>query len=224
MNNMPERSKINIKKEENFSQEINNSSTCTEVPRLTTWQILLFRKASLNFFHFRNKYLTSPPPPPQDFWAKVYSRKISKILSRTAACSRSYEQNSYLIGGKSLTSYSPDCRTSVSRASFPVQGRSARRRGSFRSCASARNARPLDDGRLSFAVKENREINREFARSADRIKKKGERCSRHDTSREESQTVSIGRPTSNKNNSTIVRAIVCFSFIFFSFIVARWCL
>lgn len=63
---------------------------------------------------------------------------------------------SYLICGRSLTSCSPGCRTSKSRVSFPVQGRSTRPTDSSRSCASVQSAPPPDDDKLSFAVEERR--------------------------------------------------------------------
>ena len=139
----------------------------------------------------------------QNIFRIDFSRKLSKILfSLEPLRAPAAMDGSYLIGGKSSTSYSPDCRTSVSRASFPVQGRSARPTGSFRSCASARNARPLDDGRLSFAVKENREINvrgRAWTGGEERETRWGSRRKGKDlrsmTRRGESQAVSIGLPT-----------------------------
>lgn len=173
------------------------------------------REASLNFFHFRNKYRT---PKTFERWC-IRERFLKYFLEPLRAPAAI--NNSYLIGEKSLTSYSPDCRTSVSRASFPVQGRSARPTGSFRSCASARNARPLDDGRLSFAVEEKQRLTeRRIVGESDQEKRKGGKMYCGMARREESRTVSIGRSTSKKNNSTIVRAVACFSFSFFFFFLS----
>lgn len=165
-------------------------------------------QASLNFFHFQTNIFPHPPSHPQDFWAIwiVFAKEFleqffQKDFQNTFSLEplRATNINSYLTGGKSLTSYSPDCRTSVSRASFPVQGRSARPTGSFRSCASARNARSLDDGRLSFAVKREQRLTlvkgawtggdkretcwRKIGNQEKKKKKRGERSSKHDTQR-----------------------------------------